>query len=301
VVLMGTMPSIEFREGEVLANSIVSDRPGSKLLRIKARDKEHAAEYSPGHVLALRIPGVEEEHVEGKHGDGCTAPYTITSCNRAKGTMSVLYRVIEGGRMSQRLDKISRGGAVLFGGRFKDAIGDAVAEEASHVICISTGVGLGPVVGFAQEELVATNRQITLYGGFRDVRDICLQDEVERLAEEHNAKFAFLPCISSLRDERYPFPDGFTGLRGRVSEIVPQILDPEELLSGNTHVHLVGNGGMVNLLRQALLELGMQGTHVTHEIYFNHKEQPDPTELSRIVDTLKMPPVRMVEWSGAET
>ncbi len=143
VVLMGTMPSIEFREGEVLANSIVSDRPGSKLLRIKARDKEHAAEYSPGHVLALRIPGVEEEHVEGKHGDGCTAPYTITSCNRAKGTMSVLYRVIEGGRMSQRLDKISRGGAVLFGGRFKDAIGDAVAEEASHVICISTGVGLG--------------------------------------------------------------------------------------------------------------------------------------------------------------
>ena len=60
-------------------------------------------------------------------------------------------------------------------------------------------------------------------------------------------------------------------------------------------------GGMVNLLRQALLELGMQGTHVTHEIYFNHKEQPDPTELSRIVDTLKMPPVRMVEWAGAET
>ncbi len=49
------------------------------------------------------------------------------------------------------------------------------------------------------------------------------QDEVERLAEEHNAKFAFLPCISSLRDERYPFPDGFTGLRGRVSEIVPQV------------------------------------------------------------------------------
>jgi hypothetical protein len=126
-----------------------------------------------------------------------------------------------------------------------------------------------------------------------------------------------------------------------------QILDPEELLSRKTHVHLVGNGasffcscasehasvyvcaylckcvcgcgrapatsivvlimvtttagGMVNLLRQALLELGMPGSHVTHEIYFNHKEQPDRAELSRIVDTLRMPPARIMEWSGAET
>ena len=45
--------------------------------------------------------------------------------------------------MSQRLDKLPRMSTILFGGKFKKAIGDGVAENTSHVICISTGVGLG--------------------------------------------------------------------------------------------------------------------------------------------------------------
>lgn len=49
------------------------------------------------------------------------------------------------------------------------------------------------------------------------------QDEVEELADKYGDKFAFVPCISSLRDDRYPLPDGFAGLRGRVSDIVPQV------------------------------------------------------------------------------
>ena len=126
----------------MLSNSIAADLPGSKLLSIKAADKDHA-QYSPGHVLALRIPDAEEEHTAGKHGDGRTAPYTITTCNREKGIFTVLFRVVQGGRMSQRLDKLARKSTILFGGKFKTAIGDAIAKDASHVICITTGVGLG--------------------------------------------------------------------------------------------------------------------------------------------------------------
>lgn len=57
----------------------------------------------------------------------------------------------------------------------------------------------------------------------------------------------------------------------------------------------------MNLLREAFLELGMPATHVTHEIYFNHKEVPGRGELVRAVEALTAPPVRITAWSGAET
>lgn len=54
-------------------------------------------------------------------------------------------------------------------------------------------------------------------------------------------------------------------------------------------------------MREAFLELGMPATHVTHEIYFNHKEVPGRGELVRAVEALTAPPVRITAWSGAET
>jgi hypothetical protein len=59
---------------------------------------------------------------------------------------SVLFRAIEGGRMSQSLDKLSRKAPILFGGKFKVPIREAIAPAAQQVVCISTGVGLGVCV-----------------------------------------------------------------------------------------------------------------------------------------------------------
>ena len=49
---------------------------------------------------------------------------------------------------------------------------------------------------------------------------------------------------------------GFEGLRGRVTDVVPMLLDAHELASGRVHVHLIGNGGMVNQMKAALLQVG---------------------------------------------
>jgi hypothetical protein len=46
----------ELKQGEVLSNSNVADLPGSKLLRIKAADKNHALSYRPGALqFVLRL------------------------------------------------------------------------------------------------------------------------------------------------------------------------------------------------------------------------------------------------------
>ena len=285
-----------------MSNQNVADTYGSKLLRIKAADKSRA-EYRPGHVLALRIPNVEEEHTPGKHGDGRTGPYTIMSCDTKRGIFSILYRVVEDGRMSQRLDKAARNSPILFGGKFKVPIGDGIAPGAEHVIGISTGVGLGPLVGFAEEELAGTDRRVTLFGGFRDVSDIVLQDELDELAREYPDRFVFMPCISSLRDERYPLPAGLEGLRGRVTEAAPRVMDANAIVSGRVHVHLIGNGAMVNLMRKALQQMGMPRENITDEIYFNHKEEPSERLIAELVRSLEAQALsfQQLQWNGAET
>ena len=47
--------------------------------------------------------------------------------------------------------QLRRKGKVMFGGKFKRPIADAIAASAEHIVCVSTGVGLGPLLGFAQE------------------------------------------------------------------------------------------------------------------------------------------------------
>jgi len=47
--------------------------------------------------------------------------------------------------------QLRRKGKVMFGGKFKVPIAHAIAASAEHILCISTGVGLGPLLGFAQE------------------------------------------------------------------------------------------------------------------------------------------------------
>lgn len=298
---MGDAPDIHFCAAEVVSNTNVADLPGSRLLRIKPADKS-IAQYSPGHVLALRIPNVTPQILEGKHGDGTTAPYTITSCNQATGVFDILYRVIEGGRVTSHLNKLKRSSPILFGGKFKVPVAEGIAPAAEHVLCLSTGVGIGPIYGFAKQELASTERSVSIYGGFRDVRDIALQEELQDLVQHYPQRLEFVPCISSLRDERYPAPMGFEGLRGRVTDVVPMLLDAHELASGRVHVHLIGNGGMVNQMKAALLQVGLPPEALTQEIYFNHKETPSATEIAQVVAALKAPPVTpATTWAGAET
>ena len=133
------------------------------------------------------------------------------------------------------LSKLKRKSSVLFGGKFKVPICEGIAPGATHVICISTGVGVGPVYGFAQEEMAVAlpqqqqqqqqqqRRRVSIFAGFRDVRDIAMQEEMEELAGRFPEFVRWVPCVSSLRDDRYPLPMGFEGLRGRVTDAVPQV------------------------------------------------------------------------------
>jgi hypothetical protein len=78
---------------------------------------------------------------------------------------SVLFRAIEGGRMSQSLDKLSRKAPILFGGKFKVPIREAIAPAAQQVVCISTGVGLGVCVCVCACVRACVRAGVRVWGG----------------------------------------------------------------------------------------------------------------------------------------
>jgi len=113
---------------------------------------------------------------------------------------------------------------------------------------------------------------MSLYAGFREQSDICLEAELEDLARRY-ANFEWHYTLT------HP-PSDWRGLTGRLTERVPDGIDPADL--GRHHFHLVGNGEMVHLVRQALYRAGMPAERVSIETYFNHHAEP----LDESIETL---------------
>eukprot|EP00288_Rhodomonas_lens_P018682 CAMPEP_0177714258 /NCGR_PEP_ID=MMETSP0484_2-20121128/13369_1 /TAXON_ID=354590 /ORGANISM="Rhodomonas lens, Strain RHODO" /LENGTH=297 /DNA_ID=CAMNT_0019226187 /DNA_START=207 /DNA_END=1100 /DNA_ORIENTATION=+ len=295
------VPQYDQHDGKIVYTEALC--AGSKLLRVKSSTAP--IDYLPGHVFALEVPkdGTEDPPGEGsnkgKHGDGTKGPYTVTRADAAKGTFDVVIRKIKGGRLSQRLASLRKGAPVSFGGKFKVPIAEGISDAASSICLISTGVGLGPLVGYLEQaENAGEQRPTKVFAGFRALSDVIFEEELEALAEDTDGRVRFQMCVSELRDERYPPPPGYEGLRDRVTRSVPQVLDPAELKT--THFHLIGNGGMVKTFQAALSKAGVPDEHVTIEMYFNHKEEVLDSEVEDMVKALQAP-ARSSEWVGAET
>ena len=77
------------------------------------------------------------------------------------------------------------------------------------------------------------------------------------------------------------------GFTGRVTDRVPELIDTQRLEA--YHFHLVGNGEMVHLVRQALLRAGALPGRVSIETYFNHYAEPPASEIEQLANRLRGP------------
>jgi len=149
-----------------------------------------------------------------------------------------------------------------------------LVQTPNVIVLISTGTGIGPIFGFAQQFLNSNRTQIplTLHAGYRDLADICLLPELEALSATHS-NFSFTTSLTNP-------PANWTGQIGRVTETVPPLLTEVE----KTHFHLVGNRAMIEDFTTAFDQLGIEG--YSTEGYFNWDADPNPTAVAKIVTTL---------------
>lgn len=198
------------------------------------------------------------------------SPYCVLSAPNDERSFELLVRVVTDGPLSCYLASLSVGDEITFRG----PTGRSMLpkdDETTQLCLLATGVGISPFMSLV-EVLSARGfeRPIRLYWGLRLVDDICLIDELDDL-ERRAVDFRYAISLSQP-------PAKWTGLRGRITESVPPLL--EKL--GDRHFYLVGNGAMNKQMSGALSDLGVSRHDIYEEHYFNLKYQPDPDTLREL-------------------
>lgn len=197
------------------------------------------------------------------------SPYCILSPPSEDRTFELLVRIVPEGPLSCHLATRRPGDVIDFRGPLGRSM--VPKEPDTRLVLLATGVGVGPLLSLVSHLAdEGFDRLITLYWGLRLAEDICLVDDLDALVARY-PRFSYHISLSRP-------PEGWTGLRGRLSETVPPLLDR---LSG-THFYLVGNGAMNREMAAVLSDLGVQKKLIYEEHFFNPKHVPDPRTLEAI-------------------
>jgi NAD(P)H-flavin reductase len=232
-------------------------------VRIRARvTDDRPFEYTPGQFVAIQedVPGVGLQH----------SPYCMFLPPTDDRTFEMLIRVFPEGPLSHYLSSMRPGTELHWRGPSGRSM--LPKDEDSELVMLATGVGISPlhsVVGYLAE--VGDPRPIRLYWGLRLVEDICLVDELDALVEAH-PDFSYAISLSQ------PSPD-WKGLKGRVTESVPPLLDT----LGGKRFYLSGNGAMCEEMEIALSDMGVDRSFIRQERFFNVHHRADQATLDAIL------------------
>ena len=247
-------------------------RTGTLRLGFEVTDGRPFA-HVPGNFVRI------ERHVPDKGYRRGT--YCILSPPSEYHRFDLLIRVIPDGRMSQHLASLRLGAEVAFRGptgrsMLRYCVEDATIDRSAgdrDLVLVATGVGVAPLYSLCATLLRSGDpRRIDLFWGLRLAEDICLTQELDRLADAHD-NFRYHITLSQP-------PDGWEGLRGRVTESLPGAVGD---IAGR-RFFLSGNGAMIEEMAAALAEVGVERDFVYEEPYFNPRHVPDPHVVAAIVD-----------------
>jgi len=234
--------------------------PGSVMLHIEAvdnEDKSVSLDYKPGHVIALEI----QDDNSDEDDKWMIGPYTIS--RSTEKNMDVLLRVV--GKKSEAFANCDKDTPIRFGGKFKVPILEGISKETTKKITfISTGVGVGPMVGAIESAIAdGTYPPIELFALYRTKADIVYKEHLDELSRSNPSLFKWNAIISS--DDT-----GRLSSEKNIGRVFDNSLGIED-----THYHLIGNALMVKEWQAGLVKGNVPEEKVTIEQYFNHKAQAD--------------------------
>jgi ferredoxin-NADP reductase len=188
--------------------------------------------------------------------------YSIASPPSDDGQLVICAKLIAGGGGSRFLERLRVGDEVDFTG----PTGFFVLDErhAGDVVFGATGTGITPVVPMLQELLARDETgRVLLFWGMRAPADVFYREAVDAL----QAKCSRLEvCLSLTR----PGPE-WRGEQGRIGAkvlaVLPELREPV--------FYLVGNGAMIEELRAALKERGVNARRrIRTEAFFTPGAEP---------------------------
>ena len=235
-------------------------------VRIRARvTDDRPLDYKPGQFLAIQqdVPGVGLQH----------SPYCMFMPAAADRSFELLIRVFPEGPLSHYLASTQPGAPLYFRGPSGRSMLPKDDDRSSELVLLATGVGISPFHALLLHLLRSGDRRrIRLFWGLRLVEDICLTDELDALAAAH-PNFTYAITLSQP-------PDDWSGLRGRITESVPPLLET----LGGKRFYLSGNGAMAEEMEVALSDMGVDRTFLHQERFFNARHRADQATVDAIVE-----------------
>jgi NAD(P)H-flavin reductase len=249
------------RRAEVVSVNRLTET-GTVLIRARVTD-DRPFDYKPGQFLAIQeeVPGVGVQR----------SPYCMFVPPAPDRSFEMLVRVFPEGPLSHYLASMPPGTPLAFRGPSGRSMLPKDDDVDSELVMLATGVGISPLHAVILDLLRAGDRRrLQLFWGLRLAEDICLTDELDALAAAH-PNFTYAISLSQ--------PDaGWTGLRGRLTETVPPLL---ETLGGKRY-YLAGNGAMCEEMELALSGMGVDRALIRQERFFNVGYRPDPATIDAI-------------------
>ncbi len=206
-------------------------------------------------VIALHLQLPASERLQFKAGqyiefilkDGKRRAFSIANAPHDSEFLQLHIRVIAGGVFSQYVEKELQEKAIL---RLEAPFGSFFLREDSNkpIIMIAGGTGFAPVKGMI-EHMLHNNiqRDIVLYRGARQLRDLYMHDMCEKWANL-TPNITYIPVLSEPEDS-----DNWLGRTGLVHQAV---LDDFKVLSAY-QAYACGAPAMVDIAHQTFVQQGL--------------------------------------------
>ncbi|PPC88128.1 MAG: CDP-6-deoxy-delta-3,4-glucoseen reductase [Methylotenera sp.] len=222
-----------------------------RILPVRVAKKEQLAHD----VIALHLQLPASERLQFKAGqyiefilkDGKRRAFSIANAPHDSDFLQLHIRVIAGGVFSEYVDKELQEKAIL---RLEAPFGSFFLREDSEkpIVMVAGGTGFAPIKGII-EHMLHNNiqREIVLYRGARQLRDLYMHDLCEKWADLM-PNITYIPVLSEPAES-----DNWQGRTGLVHQAV---LDDFEVLSQH-QAYVCGAPGMCEVAHQTFVQQGL--------------------------------------------
>jgi ferredoxin-NADP reductase len=223
------------------------ETPSTKTLRLVSQDQV-LPPFQAGQYIALFV---ETDNVR------TSRPFSISSPPHHLGYYDITARRVEDGLVSNYLlDEVRTGDLLERSGPAGEFYHNPVFHHRT-MVCIAGGSGITPFMSMIREIVeCGLDRTVHLFYGNRDMGDVILHEEIQRLSERHG-NLRYIPVIEDP-------PAGYTGCRGFITgDLIREMLGELE----DKTFYVCGPRAMYDFCIPELEKLGIPRRRLRREVY----------------------------------
>lgn len=205
--------------------------------------------FSPGQYMIFHVSGIDKV---------IRRSYSIASHPSDKTHLEICVRAVSGGFCSNFIHRLRPGDRIQVEGPYGDFRLSGGSQR--DVLLVATGTGIAPIKSMLLSLLdQGDRRRIRLFFGLRNVSDLFYTKMLGDLRAAHSR---FEPTIILSQ----PDPEGWSGLRGRVTDLIRDQVSPVE--ASRSDAYLCGGRAMIEDVKKLLILKGMSIEQIHHETFY---------------------------------